>query len=142
MKNTTHRSFSLLLALLWSVFCLVKTINSHRPRLKTSPAATNSASYTAAKGKLNELNKRFRNHTTKLFEKHGMTNVGYWTPLDNPDESSATCFRTPIGPHGGCLGWLHGRHHLAAGLERKRGGRRYHFENRKHFPENHRFLSQ
>ena len=42
--------------------------------------------YTASKGKLNDLLKRFRNHTTKLFEKHGMTNVGYWTPLDNPDE--------------------------------------------------------
>jgi pimeloyl-ACP methyl ester carboxylesterase len=42
--------------------------------------------YTAQKGKLNDLLKRFRNHTTKLFEKHGMTNVGYWTPLDNPDE--------------------------------------------------------
>jgi hypothetical protein len=22
---------------------------------------------------------RFRNHTVKLFEKHGITNVGYWT---------------------------------------------------------------
>ncbi len=42
--------------------------------------------YTCEKGKLNDLMKRFRNHTTKLFEKHGMTNVGYWTPLDNPEE--------------------------------------------------------
>jgi NIPSNAP len=42
--------------------------------------------YTTEKGKLNDLMKRFRNHTTKLFEKHGMTNVGYWTPLDNPEE--------------------------------------------------------
>lgn len=42
--------------------------------------------YTCNKGKLNDLMKRFRNHTTALFEKHGMTNVGYWTPLDNPDE--------------------------------------------------------
>lgn len=42
--------------------------------------------YTAQKGKLNDLLRRFRNHTTRLFEKHGMTNVGYWTPLDNPDE--------------------------------------------------------
>jgi hypothetical protein len=42
--------------------------------------------YTCAKGKLNDLLKRFRNHTLKLFEKNGMTNVGYWTPLDNPDE--------------------------------------------------------
>jgi pimeloyl-ACP methyl ester carboxylesterase len=42
--------------------------------------------YTCSKGKLNDLLKRFRNHTTKLFEDHGMTNVGYWTPLDNPEE--------------------------------------------------------
>lgn len=42
--------------------------------------------YTANKGKLNDLLRRFRNHTTDLFEKHGMTNVGYWTPVDNPDE--------------------------------------------------------
>lgn len=39
--------------------------------------------YHAAPGKLEELNSRFRNHTTKLFEKHGMTNVGYWIPVDN-----------------------------------------------------------
>jgi pimeloyl-ACP methyl ester carboxylesterase len=42
--------------------------------------------YTASPGKLNNLQKRFRNHTTALFEKHGMTNVGYWTPLDNTEE--------------------------------------------------------
>lgn len=29
-------------------------------------------------GKLADLNARFRNHTTKLFEKHGMTNIAYW----------------------------------------------------------------
>ena len=41
--------------------------------------------YYAAPGKLDELNARFRNHTMKLFEKHGIVNVGYWMPLDNPD---------------------------------------------------------
>ena len=35
--------------------------------------------YYAAPGKLDALNARFRDHTTKLFEKHGMTNIGYWT---------------------------------------------------------------
>ncbi|MGI8604561.1 MAG: NIPSNAP family protein [Verrucomicrobiales bacterium] len=37
--------------------------------------------YYAAEGKLEDLQARFRDHTTKLFEKHGMTNIGYWTPL-------------------------------------------------------------
>jgi len=41
--------------------------------------------YWAPEGKLDDLNARFRDHTVKLFEKHGMTNVGYWLPIDNKD---------------------------------------------------------
>jgi hypothetical protein len=41
--------------------------------------------YYAPPGKLEALNARFRNHTCKLFEKHGMVNIGYWVPTDNPD---------------------------------------------------------
>lgn len=41
--------------------------------------------YYAEPGKLDALNTRFHDHTRRLFEKHGMTNVGYWIPLDNPD---------------------------------------------------------
>ena len=41
--------------------------------------------YYAADGKLDALHARFRDHTCKLFEKHGMTNVGYWVPVENPD---------------------------------------------------------
>ena len=41
--------------------------------------------YYAAEGKLDEMNARFRDHTCKLFEKHGMENLGYWMPTENPD---------------------------------------------------------
>jgi len=41
--------------------------------------------YYAPEGKLDALHTRFRDHTTKLFEKHGMTNVGYWVPLENTE---------------------------------------------------------
>ncbi len=41
--------------------------------------------YYAADGKLDALHARFRDHTTKLFERQGITNVGYWTPVPNPD---------------------------------------------------------
>ena len=41
--------------------------------------------YSAADGKLDDLHARFRDHTLKLFEKHGITNIGYWTPVDNQD---------------------------------------------------------
>lgn len=40
--------------------------------------------YTTEPGRLDALHARFRNHTTRLFEKHGMTNIGYWTPTDEP----------------------------------------------------------
>ena len=40
--------------------------------------------YTVAEGQLPALNGRFRDHTTRLFAQHGMTNIGYWTPLDTP----------------------------------------------------------
>lgn len=36
-------------------------------------------------GRLDALNKRFREHTVGLFKKHGMENVGYWVPTDKPD---------------------------------------------------------
>ena len=41
--------------------------------------------YYAAPGKLDALQARFRNHTLKIFEKHGMENIGYWLPLTNTE---------------------------------------------------------
>lgn len=38
--------------------------------------------YTTHDGRLDALHTRFRNHTMRLFEKHGMANVAYWTPED------------------------------------------------------------
>jgi hypothetical protein len=45
--------------------------------------------YYAAPGKMKALHARFRDHTNKLFEKHGMTIVGFWTPSDPPKEKEA-----------------------------------------------------
>ena len=41
--------------------------------------------YYANEGKLEDLLTRFRDHTVALFEKHGMENVGYFVPEENPD---------------------------------------------------------
>src|SRR5712692_1961297 len=40
--------------------------------------------YHTLPGRLPALQARFRDHTTKIFAKHGMTNIGYWTPQDAP----------------------------------------------------------
>lgn len=39
--------------------------------------------YHANEGKLEALHERFRDHTVAIFEKHGMTNLIYWTPVEN-----------------------------------------------------------
>ncbi len=40
--------------------------------------------YTAEPGKLDAMHARFRDHVAPLFEKHGMTTVGYFAPTDEP----------------------------------------------------------
>jgi len=44
--------------------------------------------YTTHPGRLDALHARFRDHTNKIFVKHGMELVGYWTPTD--EEASST----------------------------------------------------
>ncbi|MEZ6041876.1 MAG: NIPSNAP family protein [Planctomycetaceae bacterium] len=41
--------------------------------------------YTTPEGKLDALNARFREHTMRIFEKHGMKNIAYWNPTDKPN---------------------------------------------------------
>jgi NIPSNAP len=58
------------------------------PTIAPSPSLTKDSrcfeirTYYAAPGKLEELHARFRNHTMKLFKKHGMEVVGFWGPTD------------------------------------------------------------
>jgi hypothetical protein len=44
--------------------------------------------YHPSAGKLPELLARFRDHTMKIFEKHGIRNVAYWTPTDAPQKDN------------------------------------------------------
>ena len=43
-------------------------------------------------GRLDALHKRFRDHTRRMFEKHGMTNVGYWVPQDAPGRENTLVY--------------------------------------------------
>jgi hypothetical protein len=61
------------------------TVTGYSPAIKLAQAKDDRVfelrTYTATKGNLGNLNDRFKNHTIKLFEKHGMTNVVYWNVL-------------------------------------------------------------
>jgi len=46
--------------------------------------------YVTNEGKLDALLARFRDHTCRLFEKHGIVNIGYWTPIEEKDGSKNT----------------------------------------------------
>src|SRR5882724_12623219 len=67
---------------------LAATLSSTAQEKSDSPSVAKDSrcfelrTYYAAPGKLEELNARFRDHTNKLFVKHGMELIGYWTPAD------------------------------------------------------------
>lgn len=48
--------------------------------------------YTAAPERLSELNSRFRNHTLRLFRKHGLNSVAYWKLLPFEADAERTLF--------------------------------------------------
>jgi len=45
--------------------------------------------YTAPEGKLDALKACFRDHTIRIFKKHGIESIGYWVPQDG-DRSKNT----------------------------------------------------
>jgi len=48
--------------------------------------------YHTAPGKLPELLARFREHTVKIFDRHGMKSIAYWIPLDEPEKSNTLIY--------------------------------------------------
>jgi hypothetical protein len=69
------------------------TTTDYSPRVKPAKAdkrVFELRTYTATKGNLGNLNARFRNHTLKLFARHGMTNIGYWVPLKGQKDADRT----------------------------------------------------
>ncbi len=48
--------------------------------------------YTTHPGKLDALHKRFREHTNRIFKKHGMQLVGFWTPVEGPESENTLIY--------------------------------------------------
>src|SRR5690554_2752086 len=48
--------------------------------------------YTSTPGNLDKLLTRFRDHTMRIFEKHGMTNIGYWIPVDEAESGNTLIY--------------------------------------------------
>jgi len=48
--------------------------------------------YTATPGNLDNLHARFRDHTTRIFRKHGMEVVGYWSPTSEEEREDTLVY--------------------------------------------------
>jgi hypothetical protein len=48
--------------------------------------------YTAAEGKFSNVQARFRDHTIRIFNKHNMKSIGYWTPLEGPNAKTTLIY--------------------------------------------------
>ncbi len=48
--------------------------------------------YKATPGNLDNLHARFRNHTTRIFRKHGMEVVGYWSPTSEEERGNTLVY--------------------------------------------------
>lgn len=81
---TTHRFGILTLAIFVSGFAAGQVFDLDSTANAQSPKVFELRTYTAPEGKLPALLARFRDDTLTIFENHGMTNVGYWVPQDEP----------------------------------------------------------
>lgn len=70
--------FTLLTALTISSFIMAQNKDTRYFELRI---------YYCHPGRLDALIERFTNHTTKIFEKHGMQNIGYWLPINNTENA-------------------------------------------------------
>ena len=77
---------TLLPASLWA------TLQQDNANPKGSTGVYELRVYHAPPGKLGELLARFRDHTIKLFDRHGIKSVPYWTPVDEPQKSNTLIY--------------------------------------------------
>jgi hypothetical protein len=83
MRVRRFKSMLVAMTLLMSGF-VAGTLFGERAAAAQAPRVFELRTYTAPEGKLGELHTRFRDHTMRLFERHGMTNIVYLKPLDAP----------------------------------------------------------
>lgn len=92
MRNFLHAGW-LATGLLAASFA-VPLAASAADRADQSPAGKvyELRTYIANPGKLDALNARFRNHTCKLFQKHGVELVGFWTPAEGEEADNTLIY--------------------------------------------------
>src|SRR6195256_5697852 len=86
-RRTLLQSATFLPAFLWA-----SSQQNKDNSMQSSKVVYELRIYHAAAGKLGELLARFRDHTVKLFDRHGLKSVAYWTPIDEPQKSDTLIY--------------------------------------------------
>ena len=82
MRSRTHCLLAAAACVLAASAAYVAGTSIAQEKKVTTPRLYELRTYTTLPGRLDALNARFRDHTLKLFEKHGMKNEMYWIPTD------------------------------------------------------------
>lgn len=82
--QATLRSTTIALGMFASGFVLGQLLGGPATANAQANKVFELRTYTTPEGKLPNLLARFRDHTLRIFENHGMHNVGYWVPQDVP----------------------------------------------------------
>ena len=94
MTLPTNRWFAA--TLLLAGFAAGSFVTARLTRPVQAQAAANRVyelrTYHTVEGRLPALEKRFRDHTMRIFEKHNMKNVGYWIPQDSPAHANTLIY--------------------------------------------------
>jgi hypothetical protein len=92
MLHTTSSRFVVALLLLLAGYVAGRASAPASVHAQQSGRVFELRTYTAAEGKLDALNSRFRDHTVRMFQKHGITSIGYWTPMDPPQSQNTVTY--------------------------------------------------
>jgi hypothetical protein len=84
MKKIPWRSLGLAAAFLAGFAARGVILGERVAQAQSAPHVFELRTYTPAEGKLDLLHARFRSHTLRIFQRHGMTNVWYGKPMDAP----------------------------------------------------------
>lgn len=80
----SHAPLAVMMFVLLAGAALPSVMDAGTAQAQSANRVFEMRTYTAAPGKFEALKTRFRDHTLRIFQKHGMTNVGYWIPQDAP----------------------------------------------------------
>ena len=83
-RNTLYVAGSILIFIFVAGFMLRNVLDATSTVNAQGGKVFELRTYTSADGLLPNLEARFRDHTLRIFERHGMENVGYWVPQDSP----------------------------------------------------------